>query len=204
MKRATIPAAVVLAGLLALALVTFAPSTAYAGDIPTSGGAKWYDVKKGKACKKVDLTGNKKKDSVSYKLKSKKLTVYVNGKKKLSLSNVKYLTYVSLFKLKNGKAFLAVCYDGKKGAPGGGVYQYKSGKLKRVISFASVAAVAKKQMNAKPNYFEFGVSKVSKNSVEVYCNATAGGPMGSALVNQKYDYKSKTLKKVSQKVIKNG
>lgn len=202
MRRTTIPAAVVLAGLLALALAAFAPSTAYAGDMPVSGGAKWYDVKKGKVCKKVDLTGNKKKDAVSYKLKSKKLTVYVNGKKKLSLSNVKYLTYVSLFKLKNGKAFLTVCYDDKKGAPGGGVYQYKSGKLKRVINFASVAAVAKKQMNAKPKYFECGMSKVSKNSVEVYCRATGDDPWDSVLVDQKYTYKSKTLKKVSQKVIK--
>lgn len=190
MKR-TMPFAIVLAGVLAAALVVFAPKAAYAGDIPVSGGAKYYDIENGKVCKKVDLTGNKKKDKVKYTFKSKKLTVYVNGKKSLTFSKVKGYSYVSVFKLKNGKAFLAVSFDNKKGLPDGGVYQYKSGKLKKVIDFATLA---KGHKGAKATYG--GLTSIDKNSVHVYCEAKQGKSYLG--ISQDYTYKSKTLKPVKK------
>lgn len=188
MKR-TMPFAIVLAGVLAVALVVFVPKAAYAGDIPVSGGAKYYDLKNGKVCKKVDLTGNKKKDKVKYTFKNKKLTVYVNGKKSLAFSKVKYYSYVSVFKLKNGKAFLAVSFGNKKGLLDGGVYQYKSGKLKKVINFATLA---KSQKGAKAT--GGGLASINKNSVSVYCEAKQG--KSYLQISQDYTYKSKTLKPV--------
>ncbi len=190
MKR-TMPFAIVLAGVLAIALVVFAPEAAYAGDIATSGGAKYYGIESGKVCKKVDLTGNKKKDKVKYTFKSKKLTVYVNGKKSLTFSKVKYFNHVSVFKLKNGKTFLSVSFTNKKGLSDGGVYQYKSGKLKKVIDFA---ALAKSQKGAKATYG--ALASIDKNSVCVYCEAKQG--KSYLRISQDYTYKSKTLKPVKK------
>lgn len=190
MKR-TMPFAIVLAGVLAIALVVFAPKAAYAGDIATSGGAKYYGIESGKVCKKVDLTGNKKKDKVKYTFKSKKLTVYVNGKKSLTFSKVKYFNHVSVFKLKNGKTFLSVSFTNKKGLSDGGVYQYKSGKLKKVIDFA---ALAKSQKGAKATYG--ALASIDKNSVCVYCEAKQG--KSYLRISQDYTYKSKTLKPVKK------
>lgn len=174
---------------MAAALMLCLPNAAYAGDIPVSGGAKCYDLQKGKVCKKVDLTGNKKKDKVSYTYKNKKLTVYVNGKKSLAFSKVKSINYVSVFKLKNGKAFLAASFENKKGRLDGGVYQYKSGKLKRVINFATLA---KSQKGAKATFG--GLASIDKNSVSVYCEAEKGKSYYQ--ISQNYTYKSKTLKPV--------
>ena len=190
MKR-TMPFAIVLAGVLAIALVVFAPKAAYAGDIATSGGAKYYGIESGKVCKKVDLTGNKKKDKVKYTFKSKKLTVYVNGKKSLTFSKVKYFNHVSVFKLKNGKTFLSVSFTNKKGLSDGGVYQYKSGKLKKIIDFA---ALAKSQKGAKATYG--ALASIDKNSVCVYCEAKQG--KSYLRISQDYTYKSKTLKPVKK------
>ena len=185
------PFAIVLAGVLAIALVVFAPKAAYAGDIATLGGAKYYGIESGKVCKKVDLTGNKKKDKVKYTFKSKKLTVYVNGKKSLTFSKVKYFNHVSVFKLKNGKTFLSVSFTNKKGLSDGGVYQYKSGKLKKVIDFA---ALAKSQKGAKATYG--ALASIDKNSVCVYCEAKQG--KSYLRISQDYTYKSKTLKPVKK------
>ncbi len=185
------PFTIVLAGVLAMALVVFAPKAAYAGDISVSGGAKYYDIENGKVRKKVDLTGNKKKDKVKYTFKSKKLTVYVNGKKSLTFSKVKYFNHVSVFKLKNGKTFLSVSFTNKKGLSDGGVYQYKSGKLKKVIDFA---ALAKSQKGAKATYG--ALASIDKNSVCVYCEAKQG--KSYLRISQDYTYKSKTLKPVKK------
>jgi hypothetical protein len=190
MKR-TVPFTIVLVGVLAAALVVFAPKAAYAGDIATSGGAKYYGIENGKVCKKVDLTGNKKKDKVKYTFKSKKLTVYVNGKKSLTFSKAKYCNYVSVFKLKNGKAFLAVSLVNKKGLLDGGVYQYKSGKLKKVIDFA---ALTKSQKSAKSTFG--GLASIDKNTVHVYCEAKQG--KSYLRISRDYAYKSKTLKPVKK------
>ena len=190
MKR-TVPFTIGLVGVLAIALVVFAPKAAYAGDIATSGGAKYYGIESGKVCKKVDLTGNKKKDKVKYTFKSKKLTVYVNGKKSLTFSKVKYFNHVSVFKLKNGKTFLSVSFTNKKGLSDGGVYQYKSGKLKKIIDFA---ALAKSQKGAKATYG--ALASIDKNSVCVYCEAKQG--KSYLRISQDYTYKSKTLKPVKK------
>lgn len=99
-----------------------------------------------KTCNKFDVTGDKKKDTVKIVYTPKdglqyeedvvgQLKIFVNGKcvfKQKRSQRPEWL--VQIIQLKNGKVFFSIQSTiGSWDAPDKGLYQYRSGKLKKVL-----------------------------------------------------------------------
>ncbi len=93
---------------------------------------------------KWDINGDGKNDTIKFVPKSadywskENLTVWINGKKVLSLNDNFYDYSYKKLELKNGKRFLAIWLSWDNGDGPVAVYSYKGGKLKKVTDFSDV------------------------------------------------------------------
>ena len=118
----------------------------------------WHNQKNytatSKTIKKYDITGDKKADKIKIKVSgakddgygtvfTKALVIYVNGKKLKTIPSKNgegFTATVQLLTLKNGKSFLYVEYFGNNEDGTYALYQYRSGKIKTILSDTDIPA----------------------------------------------------------------
>ncbi|MDO4400851.1 MAG: hypothetical protein Q4D27_07885 [Coriobacteriia bacterium] len=118
----------------------------------------WHNQKNytatSKTIKKYDITGDKKADKIKIKVSgakddgygtffTKALVVYVNGKKLKTIPSKNgegFTASVQLLTLKNGKSFLYVEYYGNNEDGTYALYQYRSGKIKTILTDSDIPA----------------------------------------------------------------
>ncbi len=98
-----------------------------------------------------DITGDKKADTLLISAPwqesngmYKKCDVFVNGKKVLSQNDdfYSYELEIRRLKLNNGKVYLSIIpFADDSDIPGAGIYQYKQGKLKKVINLDAMSKI---------------------------------------------------------------
>lgn len=154
-------------------------------------------LKADKTYKNYDITGDQKKDTikiktgkhVSYDWKDK-LSVIINGKTCYKFTNQYFEgePTIRLYTMTNGKKFLYLDAQSTNGdGPVCAVFQYKSGKLKKVIDFH-------KLFEGYGSHLRGSVQKVKGNTLytEYYVMSWSTGP---STIKVNYTYKNGTLKR---------
>lgn len=122
--------------------------------VPVSAEAKAANnkLKMNQTYTKYDITGDKKADTLRVSGSWDKrydvisgYEVYVNGKrvlKKAGKDGPIYSLDIRRLELKNGKTFLSIVPESNNGdVPGAAIYQYKGGKLKKVIDLNDMSKI---------------------------------------------------------------
>jgi hypothetical protein len=156
--------------------------------------ASFVTLKDGKTYTKYDVTGDGKKDTVSFKSEMKNVftfRAYVNKKCALTVElddYPYYYTTIKLITLKNGKKYLYLHLAGDDDDGPYDLYTYKNGKFKKEVNLIK---------NVPNGYMPTPeISKVSGNKIyfkTTYCTDVVGGMR----YNFTYQYKSGKLKLTS-------
>lgn len=179
-------------------LFTFALCVLFmASGVQASAAAGTQTLNAGKTYKSFDLTGDGKKDTVTFQAKEtaycySELLIYVNGKLAYDNTELKnhysYSVELKLIRLKNGKTFLYMYAPGDNGDGPCVVLQYKKGALKEIIDLTTL-------MKGYGNHENGSVKSVSGNKV-VFSVHLMSYELGAGLVcNMEYKYQSGTLKR---------
>lgn len=187
--------------LAVLLIGAIAPGQAYAGGVRAKDGAKSYSLSFNKVCKKYDITGDKKADSIVVTTNKKDshqpfttVTVKINGKKVFSKSGLKsYIDQdrVQVIRLKNKQPFLYLqCFSYEPNKVNlSMLLQYKDGKL---VDALSTNKLMGKSFFANRAYTTI-VDEVKGNTVDVQLyNAKTYG-FGDLFIKAKYQYKKSGL-----------
>lgn len=142
----------------------------------------------------ADITGDKRPDKVRFAIKATRygtesLTIYVNGKKayKTKEGNGGFVCKVQRLELANGKPFLFVEYTGDNADGVYGILDYKSGKLKKLLTCRVANGI---------RHPYIGKVKVSGNTLNVtYENQPYA--LGMCQFTYSYKYKGGKLKATS-------
>lgn len=152
-------------------------------------------LKPGITYKGYDITGDKKKDVILIKPSKDRygyydgLSIYINGKSKYKFSGQNYYDIeAKLYTLKNGKPFLYLfCVADNYDGPVCGLFQYKSGKLSKIINFQNMFPNCGGHPSGK-------IVKVSGNTIKVQFYLMSW-TLGPSYYRYNYTYKDGTLKR---------
>lgn len=156
----------------------------------------------GKSYTSYDITGDNKADTIKFSMAYNSeydyyegFKVIINNAAAYSCKGFFYDLEVKLYTLKNGKNFLYLYAEENNGdGPVCGLFQYKNGKLHKVIDFISFMSKYGFHLNGN-------IVSVKGNTIRARFNCMSYTLAGSAYYYD-YSYKNGTLKRTSTKTSK--